>query len=97
MSQIPDAYRQMTAAHFSLRSAILLALRLDWGFEFAQTGRGKLHCLPKVTEFFTSLRIPFPGLSAPFISVWSWWAAFSVRLYSADTIFARRLKAAGLL
>jgi putative oxidoreductase len=32
-----------------------------------QTGWGKLHNLAKVTEFFTSLGIPLPGLNAPFI------------------------------
>ena len=32
-----------------------------------QTGWGKLHNVGKVTEFFTSLGIPFPALNAPFI------------------------------
>jgi putative oxidoreductase len=32
-----------------------------------QTGWGKLHNLAKVTEFFTSLGIPLPGVNAPVI------------------------------
>jgi putative oxidoreductase len=47
---------------------MLLAVRLYWGFQFAQTGWGKLHHLSKITAFFASLNIPFPGFNAPFIS-----------------------------
>ena len=32
-----------------------------------QTGWGKLHNLAKVTGFFTSLGVPLPALTAPFI------------------------------
>jgi putative oxidoreductase len=48
---------------------MLLAVRLYWGFQFAQTGWGKLHNLPKITAFFASLGLPFPGFNAPFISM----------------------------
>lgn len=48
----------------SLQSLFLLAVRLYWGWQFAQTGWGKLQHLPKVTDFFTSLGIPFPAFSA---------------------------------
>jgi putative oxidoreductase len=47
---------------------MLLAVRLYWGFQFAQTGWGKLHNLARITGFFTSLNIPFPGFTAPFVS-----------------------------
>jgi putative oxidoreductase len=49
-----------------LRSPFLLAVRLYWGWQFAQTGWGKLHHLSKVAEFFTSLHIPFPAANALF-------------------------------
>ena len=42
----------------------LLAIRLYWGWQFAQTGWGKLQHLPKVTAFFTDLGIPAPAFSA---------------------------------
>ena len=47
-----------------LQSPTLLAVRLYWGFPFAQTGWGKLHNIKKITEFFVSLNIPFPAFNA---------------------------------
>jgi len=51
-----------------LRSPFLLAVRLYWGWQLIESGWGKLHNLPKVTEFFTSLNLPMPGQMAVFIS-----------------------------
>ncbi len=51
-----------------LQSPLLLAVRLYWGWQFFQTGLGKLMHMPKVVEFFTSLGIPFPALNAYFVS-----------------------------
>jgi putative oxidoreductase len=50
------------------QSALLLAVRLYWGWQFAQTGWGKLQHLPKVANFFASLGIPAPAFSAVTIS-----------------------------
>jgi putative oxidoreductase len=47
-----------------LQSPFLLAVRLYWGWQFAQTGWGKLHNLAKITDYFTSLNIPFPAANA---------------------------------
>jgi putative oxidoreductase len=47
-----------------LRSVALLLARLAVGLVFLSTGWGKVHDLAKVTEFFTSLHIPMPGLNA---------------------------------
>jgi len=52
----------------SLQSVFLLAVRLYWGWQFAQTGWGKLHRLPQVVEFFSSLGIPAPAANAYFVS-----------------------------
>jgi putative oxidoreductase len=68
MSQLLTIYRRVVAALSTLQSPMLLAVRLYWGFQFAQTGWGKLHHLDKITAFFASLNIPFPGLNAPFIA-----------------------------
>jgi putative oxidoreductase len=38
--------------------------RLAVGLLFMSTGWGKVHSIPKVTEFFESLHIPAPGLNA---------------------------------
>jgi putative oxidoreductase len=43
-------------------------VRLYWGWQFAQTGWGKLHHLDKITAFFASLNIPAPAFSAHFVS-----------------------------
>jgi len=51
------------------KSPFLLAVRrLYWGWQFAQSGWGKLHHLDKITSFFTTLNIPFPSLNAHSIS-----------------------------
>jgi putative oxidoreductase len=42
----------------------LLAGRLAVGLLFASTGWGKIHDIPKVTQFFESLHIPAPGFHA---------------------------------
>jgi len=47
-----------------LRSPLLLAVRLFWGWHFIGTGWGKLHNLKGVTEYFGSLGIPAPHLNA---------------------------------
>jgi putative oxidoreductase len=62
-------YRRIASAFSSFQSVMLLGVRLYWGFQFAQTGWGKLHHLAKITGFFASLNIPFPGVTAPFISM----------------------------
>jgi putative oxidoreductase len=51
-----------------LQSPFLLAVRLYWGWQFAQSGWGKLHRLDQVTEFFGSLNIPFPHANAILVS-----------------------------
>ena len=69
MNQLLRLYRRAVSALLPLQSVMLLAVRLYWGFQFAQTGWGKLHNLARITGFFASLNIPFPGFSAPFVSV----------------------------
>ena len=65
---VERCYRLLIAASCSMQSPFLLFVRLYWGWQFAQTGWGKLHNLEKVTNFFASLGIPAPGLNAPFIA-----------------------------
>jgi putative oxidoreductase len=66
-ANLTKLYDLLTAAASSLQSPFLLVVRLYWGFQMMQTGWGKLHNLSKVTDFFTSLGIPLPGLTAPCI------------------------------
>jgi putative oxidoreductase len=69
MSRPLVLYRRIASAFSSLQPVMLLGVRLYWGFQFAQTGWGKLHHLAKIAGFFASLNIPFPGVTAPFISM----------------------------
>src|SRR5713101_7421431 len=68
MKKIYELYLKFAAVASSLRSPFLLAVRLYWGWQFAQSGWGKLHHLDKITSFFATLNIPFRDLSAHFIS-----------------------------
>jgi putative oxidoreductase len=61
-------YKGFCAGGNFLQSPLLLAVRLYWGWQFAQTGWGKLHHLAQITDFFTSLGIPFPAFNAHFVS-----------------------------
>src|SRR5579863_2065523 len=61
-------YRLLNRASSSLASPFLLAVRLYWGWQFMQTGWGKLTDIGKVIHFFTDLGIPAPVLNAYFVS-----------------------------
>jgi putative oxidoreductase len=62
-------YYSLAAEKISyLRSPFLLAVRLYWGWQFVQTGWGKMHHIAKITGFFASLNIPFPAFNAYFVS-----------------------------
>jgi putative oxidoreductase len=61
-------YRLLIRAASGLQSPFLLAIRLYWGWQFVQTGWGKLSGIHKVVGFFTQLGIPAPALNAWFVS-----------------------------
>ena len=61
-------YRRLLRASSNLQSPLLLAVRLYWGWQFMQTGWGKLNDIDKVIQFFTGLGIPAPVLNAYFVS-----------------------------
>src|SRR5580658_10730010 len=62
------SYRLLNRASSSLASPFLLAVRLYWGWQFMQTGWGKLTDIGKVIHFFTDLGIPAPVLNAYFVA-----------------------------
>jgi putative oxidoreductase len=68
MAKIVDMGRSAYGGFASLlnwlQSPLLLAIRLYWGFQFAQDGLGKLRHLDHVTQFFASLNLPAPGAAA---------------------------------
>jgi putative oxidoreductase len=62
-------YGGFSSAVSRLRSLLLLAIRLYWGFQFAQDGWGKLTHLDKVTEFFGTLNLPAPHTTALLVAL----------------------------
>lgn len=68
MKALIQIYARFAAFTNYLQSPFLLAIRLYWGWQFAQTGWGKLHNLARITDFFTSLNIPFPAFNAHFVA-----------------------------
>jgi len=61
-------HRSVEALHW-MQAPLLLLIRLYWGWQFAQTGWGKLHNLDHVTEFFMTLNIPAPHLNAVVVAL----------------------------
>jgi len=57
-------YRLWVAIVSKLQSAVLLVLRLYFGWHFFLTGKGKLMNLDKTAGFFDTLHIPMPKLNA---------------------------------
>jgi putative oxidoreductase len=68
MKGLVNLYTRFAAWVATLQSPFLLVVRLYWGWQFAQSGWGKLHHLDKITGYFTSLNIPFPAVSAHFVA-----------------------------
>lgn len=68
MKRLMTKYLEVSGRFSHLQSPFLLAVRLYWGWQFAQTGWGKMHSIAKITTFFASLNIPFPGFNAHFVS-----------------------------
>lgn len=62
--QLRPLLAKLDATANFLQSPLLLAIRLYWGWQFAQTGWGKLTHLDRTTGFFESLNIPLPKLNA---------------------------------
>lgn len=64
-----NAYDAFARILSRLQNPLLLAIRLYWGWQFMQDGWGKLTHLDKVTEFFTSLNLPAPHMTALMVAL----------------------------
>lgn len=69
MQSLISFYARVANLLGSLQSCLLLAIRLYWGFQFCQDGWGKLTHLDKVTDFFTSLNLPAPHMTALMVAL----------------------------
>ena len=68
MKTLIQLYVRLAGLISYLQSPFLLVVRLYWGWQLLQSGWGKLHHLDKITDYFTSLNIPFPAMNAHFVS-----------------------------
>ena len=68
LSRLASAHATLCSLAEKLCSPLLLFVRIYWGWQFVQTGLGKLRNQAKVVDFFTSLNIPFPAFNAHFVS-----------------------------
>jgi putative oxidoreductase len=66
---ITRTYRRFQLASAALESPFLLLVRVYWGWQFAQSGWGRLHNLDRATGFFASLGIPAPHFTCICISL----------------------------
>lgn len=64
LTQINKIHAHLLSAASLLQHPFLLLIRLYWGYDFFQTGMGKLNNLDRTAEFFLSLNIPFPYFNA---------------------------------
>lgn len=68
MKRLIELYVRVAKLASYLQTPFLLLVRLYWGWQLVQLGWGKLQHLDKVTEFFSSLSLPFPGPMAHFVA-----------------------------
>jgi len=70
MQKLAAAYEALCVVLDSLRSPLLLAIRLYWGWQFATDGWGKLTHLDRVAEYFGGqLHLPAPGTTALMVGI----------------------------
>lgn len=69
MSKIIAACIRASRLFNYLQSPLLLAIRLYWGWQFAQDGWGKLTHLGRVSAYFATLNLPAPHTTALFVSL----------------------------
>ncbi len=67
-NQLVRCYSVFKTAASGLQSPLLLLVRLYWGWQFMQTGWGKLHRIAGVTGYFAQLGLPLPHVTAIFIA-----------------------------
>ncbi len=65
---IMGAYRLYRNGASNLQSLFLLFVRVYWGWQFFQTGFGKLQHISHVTAYFAQMGLPMPHVAAVFIA-----------------------------
>lgn len=65
---IEKAYTLLFRAGNCSQILLLLFFRLNWGYQFFVSGRGKLANHSDIVDFFSSLHLPFPDITAWFVA-----------------------------
>jgi putative oxidoreductase len=65
-AKVAPLYTWLVTATNFLQSPFLLLIRVYWGWQFLESGWGKITHPDKVIAFFTDLNIPAPALNAYF-------------------------------
>jgi putative oxidoreductase len=87
-NQLTACYRKFRTVNSSLQSPLLLLVRLYWGWQFIQTGWGKLHNISGVTNYFTQLGLPLPHLTVIFIALLEFGGGILLALGLASRLIA---------
>lgn len=61
--KLQSTYQRFASGANFLQPLVLLVLRVYWGWQFAQTGWGKLTHIDRTAHYFASLHIPLPTFS----------------------------------
>jgi putative oxidoreductase len=69
MKKSEKFYRLFVRMVNFLQSPFLLAIRLYWGWQFFETGKGKLQNIQHVVQFFQTLNIPMPEANAWIVAI----------------------------
>src|SRR5215470_16335191 len=68
IAKITALYDRFLKIVNSLQSPVLLLIRLDWGYQFAESGWAHFNNMPDFIKMFEGLNIPAPSLNAHFIA-----------------------------
>jgi putative oxidoreductase len=69
MKTVDKLYALFLRVANSLQSPFLLAVRLYWGWQFVQTGWGKLSHISTTIENFANMGVPAPAFNAHFVGL----------------------------
>src|ERR1700756_2691897 len=68
IAKIDALYGRFVTIANLLRSPVLLLIRLDWGYQFWESGWAHFNNMPDFINMFEKLHIPAPSLNAHFIA-----------------------------
>src|SRR5262249_24155585 len=68
MAKLTSWYGAFLKIANALQSPVLLLIRLDWGYQFAESGWAHFNNMPDFIKMFEGLNIPAPSLNAHFIA-----------------------------